>query len=155
MIAQILRIYLENSAIGGYFDDEFAVSTRRLFAGFRAGRYQAVISAHVIAELEQGAPAKVKENLQTIDYEEYPVNDEMLALAEKYLAEGIVTSKYYSDALHIAAATVLNIDVLVSWNFKHIVNFDKIRLFNAVNLREHYRPLEIRTPQEVTGNEET
>ncbi|GHU24254.1 hypothetical protein FACS1894172_10560 [Spirochaetia bacterium] len=55
--------------------------------------------------------------------------------------------------MHIAAATVLKVDVLVSWNFKHIVNLDKIRLFNAVNLKEGYGLLEIRTPQEVDRNE--
>ena len=80
------------------------------------------------------------------------VTDEMDELAEKYMQEKIVTDKYYDDALHIAIATVMKIDVLVSWNFKHIVNYDKIIKFNGVNISEGYSHLEIRTPREVIDN---
>jgi hypothetical protein len=62
----------------------------------------------------------------SIDYEEYTVDEEMIQLAEKYMEQKIVSENYYSDALHIATATVIGVDVLVSWNFKHIVNLDKI-----------------------------
>ncbi|MDR1932213.1 MAG: hypothetical protein LBQ57_05220 [Spirochaetales bacterium] len=95
----------------------------------------------------------LKENLKTIELEEHDVTEEMLELTEKYMDEKIVNENYRSDALHIAVATVLGVDVLVSWNFKHIVNLDKIRLFNSVNMREGYNILEIRTPQEVIRNE--
>jgi predicted nucleic acid-binding protein len=150
---KILRIYIENSVVGGYFDDEFKEYTQKLFDKFRNGICKPVISSHVIAELENGAPERVKENLKTIDYEEYTVNEEMIKLAEKYMEQKIVSENYYSDALHIAVATVIGVDVLVSWNFKHIVNLDRIKLFNSVNLREGYNILEIRTPREVVGNE--
>lgn len=53
--------------------------------------------------------------------------------------------------LHIALATVADIDVLVSWNFKHIVRLDKIRIFNAVNLELGYKQLQIYSPREVTS----
>jgi len=148
-----LKIYIENSAIGGYFDDEFMEHTRKLFEKFKNGIYKPVISSHVIAELENGAPDHVKENLKTINYEEYAVNDEMLKLAEKYMEQKIVSENYYSDALHIAVATVIGVDVLVSWNFKHIVNLDRIKAFNSVNLKEGYKVLEIRTPREIIENE--
>jgi hypothetical protein len=148
-----LRIYIENSVIGGYYDDEFKEPTRALFEFFRSGRYKAVVSSHSFDELNQGAPENVKENLKTIDYEGYVITDEMQNLTEKYMTEKIVSEQYRSDALHIAAATVLQVDVLVSWNFKHIVNLGKIKLFNAVNIREGYSALEIRTPQEVLTNE--
>jgi predicted nucleic acid-binding protein len=147
------RIYIENSVIGGYFDEEFKEATQKLFDKFRNGDYRAVISAHVITELENGAPERVKENLKTLDFDEYPVTGEMLDLAQKYMDESIVSKNYYNDALHIAVATVIGVDVLVSWNFKHIVNLGRIRLFNSINLREGYRILEIRTPQEVVGYE--
>ena len=150
---KILRIYIENSVVGGYFDVEFKEHTRKLFDEFRRGMYKPIISSHVIAELENGAPEYVKENLETVDYEEYTVDEEMIQLAEKYMEQKIVSENYYSDALHIAVATVIGVDVLVSWNFKHIVNLDKIKLFNSVNLREGYNILEIRTPREVIGNE--
>jgi len=150
---KVLRIYIENSVVGGYFDEEFKDHTRKLFEKFKKGIYKAVISSHVIAELENGAPDYVKENLKIIDYDEYIVNDEMLKLAEKYMEQKIVSENYYSDALHIAVATVIGVDVLVSWNFKHIVNLDRIKLFNSVNLREGYSILEIRSPREVIENE--
>ncbi|GBR73763.1 putative PIN domain protein [Candidatus Termititenax aidoneus] len=148
-----LRIYIENSVIGGYFDKEFKDPTRKLFELIRQGVYRAVISAHAVAELDNGAPHEVKDNLQTIKYERHEVSEEMLALSQKYMAENIVTKKYYGDALHIAIATVLGVDVLVSWNFKHIANLNKIKLFNSVNLREGYGILDIRTPLEVTEND--
>jgi hypothetical protein len=103
--------------------------------------------------LENGAPDHVKENLKTINYKEYTVNDDMLKLAEKYMEQKIVSENYYGDALHIAVATVIGVDVLVSWNFKHIVNLDRIKSFNSVNLKEGYNILEIRTPREVIENE--
>ena len=148
-----LKVYIENSVIGGYFDEEFEKHTKKLFENFINGKYLPIISSHVITELENGAPDNVKNNMRTLNYEEFAVNEEMEKLAEKYMAEEIVTEKYYSDALHIAVATVLGVDVLVSWNFKHIVNLDKIRLFNSVNIREGYNFLEIRTPREVVSND--
>jgi hypothetical protein len=150
---KVLNIYLENSVIGGYFDEEFEEFTQLLFENFKNGIYKPIISSHVVAELENGAPDYVKDNLKTIDYIEYAVNEEMLKLAEKYMEQNIVSKNYYGDALHIAIATVLGIDVLVSWNFKHIVNLNKIKSFNSVNLKEGYNILEIRTPREVVENE--
>jgi hypothetical protein len=150
---KILTIYLENSVIGGYFDDEFNESSMKLFDEFKKGLYKPVISSHVIAELEKGAPQYVKDNLETLDYDKIILNEEMIDLADKYMEAEIITSKYYDDAVHIAIATVSNVDLMVSWNFKHIVNFNKIKLFNSVNIKEGYNILEIRTPQEVINYE--
>ena len=148
-----LRIYIENSVIGGYFDEEFKEHTQKLFENFEKGKYKPIISSHVIAELENGAPDHVIKNLGKIDYEEYNVNEEMIKLAEKYMEQKIVSENYYSDALHIAVATLIGVDVLVSWNFKHIVNLNKIKMFNSVNLKEGYSILEIRSPREIIENE--
>jgi len=150
---KVLKVYLENSVIGGYFDKEFQTPTMKLFERFHNGDYKPIISSHVLYELQNGAPPEVIENLKTLDYEEYEVSEEMKKLAKLYLKQDIVTKKYYDDALHIAIATVVNVDVLVSWNFKHIVNFEKIRKFNSVNLKEGYNILEIRTPMEMIYNE--
>lgn len=150
---KILSVYVENSVVGGYFDEEFEEPTKLLFDEFHKGNYKPIISAHVMAELEQGAPDFVINNLNTINYEIYQISDEMYELAQKYLDDNIVSEKYRGDALHIAIATVIGVDVLVSWNFKHIVNLNKIKLFNSVNLRERYNMLEIRTPREVLNNE--
>jgi len=111
---KILKIYVENSVIGGYFDEEFESPTKLLFDEFHKENYKPVISAHVMAELEQGAPDDVINNLNTIDYEIYQINDEMYNLAQKYLDDNIISENYRGDALHIAIATVIGVDVLVS-----------------------------------------
>jgi len=144
-----LRVYIENSVVGGYFDNEFKEATKKLFEKFKNGEYLAVISTHTYGELDNGAPENVKSNLETISYEKIDVTDAMLDLTQKYMDDKIVSESYRSDALHIAIATVSGVDVLVSWNFKHIVNLNRIKLFNSVNLKEGYNLLEIRTPLEV------
>jgi len=65
-----------------------------------------------------------------------------------------VSRNFIADAQHIAIATIEKVDILVSWNFKHIVNINRIHAFNSVNIRLGYPLLEIRTPREVLENEE-
>ena len=78
---------------------------------------------------------------------------EVTALANAYLESGVLGRRQQADAAHIAFASSARVDVLVSWNFKHIVNLQKIHMFNAVNVRLGYPALEIRTPLEVAGDE--
>ena len=77
------------------------------------------------------------------------MTDEANKLAETYILECALTNKSFSDALHIALVTLNNVDVLASWNFKHIVNLNRIMLYNSINLRLGYRIIEIRTPREI------
>jgi len=70
-------------------------------------------------------------------------------LASRYISEGALTAKLYSDAQHIAIATILKVDSLVSWNFRHMVNFFRIKQYNAINLKFGYQIIDIRTPKEV------
>ena len=65
-----------------------------------------------------------------------------------------MTPKFYDDMLHIALATIAKIDIVVCWNFKHIVHFDKIRQFNGVNMEQGYSTLQIYSPREVANYEE-
>lgn len=88
-----------------------------------------------------------------LDHELVASGQEAIELADKYQMRKILTPKYYADGLHIALATIAEVDLLVSWNFKHIVRFDKIRLFNSVNLELGYKPLQIYSPREVTSLE--
>ena len=74
---------------------------------------------------------------------------EATELRNAYIASEVVGHQHQNDAFHGARATVSRADIIVSWNFRHIVHFDKIRGFNAVNLREGYLPMEIRSPLEV------
>ncbi|MEO5570065.1 MAG: type II toxin-antitoxin system VapC family toxin [Bacteroidia bacterium] len=145
------RIYLDTSVIGGYLDTEFQEWSRQLFEEFKTGKKIAVISDITLDELEN-ARQEVRDLLKLIPEEakEYVLNDEEAEeLADAYLKEGAVTKKFLEDALHIAIATINKVDVLVSWNFKHIVNLDKIKKYNGVNLKHGYTILEIRNPREI------
>jgi hypothetical protein len=107
-------------------------------------------------ELE-GAPDAVSAHLDEVPdvYQLLlPDSEEASELAVEYLRQGILGPGSQADALHIALATVGQVDVLVSWNFRHIVNLGRIRLFNGVNLQQGYHSLEIRTPKEVLEYEE-
>jgi hypothetical protein len=145
----VLRVYIETSAAGGYHDDGFKESTQPLFKFCMDGICKAEISTLVIEELDAGAPAHVKANLLTLGCEPHPITDEMERLTAKYLERGIVSENFRTDAKHIAAATVMGVDVLASWNFKHIVNSRRIKLFNKVNLQEGYGVPVIQTPRDI------
>lgn len=152
---KIQRIYLDTSVIGGCHDDEFSVWSKGLMEDFRHGRFRPVVSEIVDAEI-QDAPEPVKgvyAELLALDPEFVLVTEEATQLADAYLARQILSTNFADDALHIALATVAGVDLLVSWNFKHIVHFDKIRQFSAVNLENGYKPLEIYSPREVTTHE--
>lgn len=145
------RIYTDTSVVGGCLDEEFSPYSTQLFERFRAGLDTLVLSDLTLAELE-GAPPPVREVLQAMPkgmIEEVLFNAEASELALEYLAVGVIGAAHLEDARHIATATVQRVDVLVSWNFKHIVNLDRIRGYNSVNLRLGYALLEIRSPQEV------
>ncbi len=154
---KVQRIYIDTSVIGGCLDREFAVWSKGLLRDFQEGNFILVVSTTVAAEV-----AAAYEAIQ-IQYDDFlvlkpeilEVTEQAIKLTETYLRRQILTPKYYTDSLHIAIATVAEVDVLVSWNFKHIVHFNKIRLFNAVNLEFGYKPIQIYSPREVTtyGND--
>ncbi len=80
------------------------------------------------------------------------VDEDAVSLVQHYIAHSVLGQRFMNDMLHIALATIAEVDVLVSWNFKHIVRLDKIRLFNAVNLEQGYKPLAIYSPREVISH---
>jgi hypothetical protein len=81
--------------------------------------------------------------------EEVSISDEVEDLADQYLATAVLVPAWRGDALHVAAATVAGADLILSWNFKHIVNFKRIQGFNSVNVRNGYRSMTILSPREV------
>jgi len=147
------RIYLDTSVIGGYFDDEFREQTRRLFDLFIRDEARIVLSTLTVKEL-LGAPQRVRDFIGDFSSEKETIeeSDESRALADRYIAAGAVTDASRSDAEHIALATIGRVDVLASWNFRHIVNLPRIRTYNSVNVALGYPLIEIRTPIEVTGS---
>jgi hypothetical protein len=150
------RVYLDTSVIGGCFDDEFSFWSRKLFREFDDRKKIAVISDLTLEELEMAPsvvkvlPNKIPEHAREL----VSFGDEAEALAKEYMRQRVVTTLHATDARHIAIATVERVDVLVSWNFKQIVNLNKIHLFNSVNLKLGYPVLEIRSPREVLDEKE-
>lgn len=151
------RIYIDTSIGGGYFDKEFEVETKKLFKRLESKELIFVISDLLDVELEN-APERVKNLL--FDYhdecfERVRLTEEAKDLGDLYVKEKVVGLTNLEDCYHIAIATINNVDVLASWNFKHIVNFNRIKGYNSVNLRYGYNLLEIRNPKDLVeyGNE--
>ena len=150
------RIYIDTSVIGGYYDDEFSSDTIKLFERIQNDDFQVYLSE--ISKLELiPAPKHVQDVLNLIPPKSLIIlefTEESRQLAEYYISEKILGPASMDDAYHIAIATVNRIDILLSWNFKHIVNWDKIRLFNAINMKNGYPSIEIRSPKELLKYED-
>jgi len=149
------RVYIDTSVIGGCIDQEFKEWSIKLFEEFKNGKKIAVISDITLDELDL-APKKVQNILKQIPDKYLKIvesNLETEELARQYILRKAVSEKFYLDALHIATATYYNVTVLSSWNFKHIVNLDRIIKYNSVNIEMGYKVLEIRSPRDILKTE--
>ncbi len=146
-----LRVYIDTSVVGGCFDDEFASASLALFKKVAQGEIEIIISDLLLEELI-GAPQRVKDHFDVFLEQvgpSIPITQEARQLRDAYVSHGVVGSASMNDALHIAAATISGVDVIASWNFKHMVHLEKIRGFNAVNQLMGYDTVEIRSPREL------
>jgi hypothetical protein len=148
-----LRVFVDTSVFGGMFDAEFDVETRRFFDAVHSGRFRLAVSDQVVREVGP-APSNVKAFFESLIPQMELLQDslEVQRMTDLYLAGGVVTSKYRTDASYVAYATVHACAGLVSWNFSHIVHEDKTRLFNVVNAGQGYPPLFMATPGEITSH---
>ncbi|GHV67914.1 hypothetical protein FACS1894199_14300 [Bacteroidia bacterium] len=145
------RIYIDTSVVGGFFDKEFETETKALFERLKNKECIFVVSSVLQKEL-LGAPQYVREllnNYDTNSLEYVELTPEAIELAKDYLAAEVVGKASLEDCQHIAIATLNKVDVLASWNFKHIVNLDRIKGYNAVNLKNGHSILEIRNPKDL------
>jgi predicted nucleic acid-binding protein len=145
------RIYIDTSIVGGFFDEEFKNDTIPLFQRFENGEVIFVVSDLLDLELIN-APQKVRELLYNYSAEKFnriELTEEAILLADKYIYEKVVGKTSLEDCRHIAMATIHKVDILASWNFKHIVNLDKIKGYNSVNLKLGYQMIEIRSPKDL------
>ena len=150
------RFYFDTSVFGGAFDKEFEEVTLQLFERVKLGKVICVFSDLTETEL-LNAPDNVKEHFMKLpksNIERVFVTDEILILDYKYVSEKVVGKTILDDCIHIATATIYKADILVSWNFKHIVNVFRIRGYNSINIRSNYQPLEIRSPKEILEYED-
>jgi hypothetical protein len=154
-LIKIPRIYIDTSVIGGCFDDEFHVWSNSLIDNVKTGVFKSVTSEIVAAEIADApeyVQAKYRE-LISFGIEKVSESEQSLTLLAEYKNREILSNKFSNDMSHIALATVAEVDIVVSWNFKHIVNYGKINLFNSVNLACGYRTLGIYSPMEVSSYE--
>ena len=152
---QPIRVYADTSVYGGVFDDEFAKASRAFFRRVREGRFQLVLSVLVEDELAE-APEEVRDWFGRFraGADVIPITAEAVLLRQAYLDAGIVTPKSVDDAMHVALATAAQCSLIVSWNFRHVVHYQKVPLYNAVNTLHRYPTLDIRSPLEVVEDED-
>jgi len=152
------KIYLETTLFNYYFEPtrEAHADTVRLFEEIKSGKYGALTSTAVVEELEK-APEEKRDCMVALLNESpivvLPITDEIKALAEQYIAAEILPRNSLTDARHIAAATVNDMDIIVSLNFKHIVRLKTVEMVGLVNLRAGYKPIGICSPMEIVEND--
>ncbi len=149
------RIYIDTSIVGGYFDEEFKEATIKLFERLENNEIIFVVSDLLDLELID-APQYVREHIlkYTADkFQRVELTEEAVWLANTYIEEKVVGKTSLEDCRHIALATINKVDVLASWNFKHIVNLERIKGYNSVNLRLGYSMIEIRSPKDLVSYE--
>jgi predicted nucleic acid-binding protein len=147
---KVPALYIDTSVIGGHHDPEWMDDTRELWRQAEAGQWRLMTS--IVAEREvQKAPEKVRDVFASTfgAANILDTNDEIEELADAYLAASVVPPKYADDALHVAMATVHGIRLVVSWNFKHLVNVRREDGFNAVNVLRGWPPVRIVSPKEI------
>ena len=152
------KIYLETTMFNFYFDEDrdAHVSTVKLFKEVAAGKYEAFTSTYATDELEKADSDKKDKMLALIS--EYNItvlapDDEAVRLADIYVAEGIIPIKYRTDGLHIAIASINELEMILSMNFQHIVKRKTKIATGTINALNGYRPIEILTPMEVVEDE--
>lgn len=153
---ELVRAYVDTSVFGGVFDEEFAGHSRAFFLRVERGLVRILLGETTERELRDAPPdvRSVLDLLPSAAIERCPPVPEIDALAEAYIAAGVVGPRWRQDALQVATATVYRADVLVSWNYKHIVRFDRVRGFHGVNVRLGYPLVYIASPAEVQLGDE-
>ena len=147
----VQRFYFDTSVLGGVFDTGFEKHSTILMEKVKLGQIKIVISNVTEREIMK-ARKEIRNFYSSLkkDWIEFiELTPDAITLAETYVKEKVVGNTHIDDCLHIALAIIHNVDILVSWNFKHIVNIYRIRGYNSVNIKLGYKTLEIRSPKEI------
>ena len=150
-----IRVYADTSVFGGVYDDEFRQPSLTFFEQVKNGQFVLVTSAVVQDEMVAAPPTVRHFFEEMLGFAEVAdITESALDLRDAYLQAKIVTSRYSDDALHVALATMAGCALIVSWNFQHIVHFQKIPLYNAMNTLRGYQQIAIFSPREVIRYED-
>lgn len=157
---KIMKVYLDTSVIS-YLDQkddpERMKETQDVWEFFKKGRYEVYISDVVVYEINKCRMEKREILLDYLDQIEYNIietDENTVSLAEKFIDFGVLKRKSYDDCRHIAAAVLAGCDIIISWNFKHIVNVKTIQGVKAVTTYEGYKDLMIYAPSVILREEE-
>lgn len=151
-----LKLYLDTSVLGAVCDpgpEERLLATRRILDGLKAGSWDGYISALVLEEVSRAHESvrqRIAQEIQNSPLMVLEESPESVALALVYIEAGAIPADYEDDARHIAIATLNDVNVVVSWNFRHMVNVERKRRINSVNLREGFPLIDIVSPWEVS-----
>ena len=146
-----LRIYVDTSVIGGCHDEEFRDVSQALMDLFR-NRSAVLVHSELLRRELLGAPQAVRDTLDQLPDEAkewVDVSDEAASLADAYIDAGAIGRTNRADARHVALATCARVDVLASWNFRHMVSRERFRAYNEVNRRMGHAEVRILTPEEI------
>ncbi len=147
----VQRFYLDTSVLGGVFDTEFEEHSTILMEKVKLGQIKAVISEVTESEILK-ARKEIRDfynSLPKDSIEFVEITKDAVLLADSYIKDKVIGKTSRNDCLHIGIATVSKVDILVSWNFKHIVNIYRIRGYNSVNIKLGFPTLEIRSPKDI------
>jgi predicted nucleic acid-binding protein len=150
-----MKVYVDTSVVGGKFDHIYSEQTEPFWKAVTNGEIRIMVSEVLKGELES-APAHVREFFNQLPESQIELvhsNEMTEQLAARYIAEGVVGQSSLNDCRHIAIATFYRADCLVSLNFRHIVNANRIYRYNGINMLLGYPQIEIRTPNEVIHDE--
>ena len=147
-----LKLYLDTSTISHLFADdapEKMVDTNLFWEDVISNKYDIFLSPLVIDELENCHEPKRSQmfsKLELVQFQILEKTDEVSRLAREYIAGGVLKEKSHDDCLHIAFAVVHDCDIIVSWNFRHLVNYKTINKVKIVNAINNYREISIINP---------
>ena len=139
------------AVVGGCFDEEFSEHSRAFFEMVKTNIMTLLIS-NILADELTMAPERVQKIVTDLPKNSFEIvleSEESRRLRDRYLNGAVVGATHVNDAHHVAIATVSGADMIVSWNFKHIVHYNKIRQFNKINTEAGYEPIQIYCPLEV------
>jgi predicted nucleic acid-binding protein len=147
-----VRIYADTSVFSAYYDErapDRKALTQEFWNGIEA--YGCSTSDLAVAEIEQTKDEDLRSRLKALvaKFQLHPLTPEMRELAVDYIRAGAFSTLLINDALHVAAATLTRQDILISWNFKHLVNRRRRAIINSVNTMKRLPTLDILSPPEV------
>jgi predicted nucleic acid-binding protein len=152
-----LKLYLDTSIISHLEAPDVPdkeADTKRLWEKIKAGEFEAFISPVVIMEIDNCHEPKrsfLRGELQATPHTVLKRIDEVASLADQYVAAKILRPRDYNDCLHIAFTRVYNCDMLISWNFNHLVNIKTINGVKSVNALAGYEETRIYSPPVLIG----